>query len=733
MGRRPKHNNYTGAASGSTNVVRGVGVDVEANDDLQNKKKHRDHYHHHHHHHRKTNCQSSQSDYYVFDTDSSTGSHSRSGSRSRRSWFSTVATEASSMSVPSDLSSDEDEDEELYNNDYDTAAYGDRDRDGETVSPASSHTTSSIGRGKGGAGAVAVAGEGASDSYRKEDHHRLSTKKKTTTTARNQNQIHRPGGDNSDNRNKPTTTASSSSLPPSFFSSSSSSSAATRDDGLPTTTRSRYFSQRLVGLLSILALVQPLLLFVNTDQIFFFTNTSRRAMTIDQNNPPPPYQQLQQQQHGGSGGGTSSTFVQNLPALRLGGIVIGGNNNSSSSIASNDNANTGAELDGKKPDIIVPWPSILHEVSTTTSSNGTVVTTPTTTTASTSQRRVVQPPRFDTVTTNPALNASDDYPDDQGRVLFLISMGQNARKSKIVERFVYSARTRGRYQDWIVILSDAPKKRYKEIRAWTDKLIHIRPDPKHLNPAKHNFTLTSMGYKRLKTYVLEYVATDRRLDDVQLVYYLDVDIVFGDSVWPMFHGLESTYGISEGTSPITSTDKFHGQQPPDGRMWMFHGNTPKWKLQGGQMFLHRQHSQPCLERWRYLIDSWSRYARKDQDMLMRMLQDQTNAIDNEDLSSLECEVVIMKQKPFIEFPDPKAIVRRARDLRKNAEESNSTTTNSTGVVTQKHHYYSPLVHLRNDGGTKRIAPGNIKVYIQDVLQFEEGQKDKLGVLKKMAM
>mmetsp|Transcript_31560 Transcript_31560/g.76491 ORF Transcript_31560/g.76491 Transcript_31560/m.76491 type:complete len:702 (+) Transcript_31560:225-2330(+) len=701
MGRlQPKIYNYASAAGGSTSL-RDLDVDVEANDDNVNnkKKKHSDH--------RKTKCYSlqSQPDNVFFDT-GSTGTNSRSGGRS---WFSTttVTTEASSsMSVPSDLSSDEDEE---YNNDDYAAAYGDH-RDGEEeVSPVS-HSTSIIGSGiDGDAGAGADAR--ASDSYR----------------------IHRPfGGDDSNSRNKPTTASSSSLLFPTFFSSSISSSSSTTSDDGPTTTRSRYFSQRLVGLLSILGLVQPLLLYVNTDQIFFRTNTttSRRAMTIDQNNPPPPppYQQQHQHEGGTGGGGTSSSFVQNLPADRPGGM-IGGNNhnnsNSSSNITSNDDTNIGAGIDGKETDIIVPWSSIIiHEAASSTAS------TPNNNNNQSPPPRL--PPPFDTVTTNPALNASDDYPDNQERVLFLISMGQNARKSKIVERFVYSARTRGKYHDWIVILSDAPKKRYNEISAWTDKLIHIQPDPKHLNPAKHNFTLTSMGYKRLKTYVLEYVATDRRLDNVQLVYYLDVDIVFGDSVWPMFHGLERTYGIREGTSPITSTDKFQEQQPPDGRMWMFHGNTPKWKLQGGQMFLHRQHSQPCLERWRYLIDSWSRYARKDQDMLMRMLQDQTNAIDNEDLSSLECEVVIMKQKPFIEFPEPKAIVRRARDLRKDADETNSTTT-STGVVTQKHHYYSPLVHLRNDGGTKRIAPGNIKVYIQDVLQFEEGQKDKLGVLKKMAM
>jgi hypothetical protein len=335
-------------------------------------------------------------------------------------------------------------------------------------------------------------------------------------------------------------------------------------------------------------------------------------------------------------------------------------------------------------------------------------------------------------TTNPALNADDDYPDDKERVVFLISMGSNAVKSRIVERFVYSARSRGKYNDWIVVLSDAPNDRYKELSEWTSKLIHIQPDPAHLNPPSHNFTLPSMGYKRLKTYVLEYVATDHRLDNVELIYYLDVDIVFGDSIWPMFHGLESKYGILNGTSPVTSTEKFKAAQPK-GRVWMFHGNTPKWKIQGGQMFLHRHHSQPCLERWRYLIDTWSRHARKDQDMLMWMLQDQTNAIDNEDLSQLECEIVIMKQKPFIEFPEPRAIVRRAKQIRKDFESAQNQTALGAESLPAVTHYYSPLVHLRNDGGTKRVQPGNIKVYIQDVLKFEDGQKDELGVLKKMVM
>ena len=638
-------------------------------------------HHHHYDHHRKNNIATAS----YCSSQSETFDNSSAGSGSRRSWFSTVTTEPSSMSVPSDLSDDDD-----HEHDYGYSGYP--YPDSRKVSPASQTSSTS--------GDLPAAG----GSYGIED------------------QV--PSF--SSNHDKPKITIpSSSSLLPSFFLSPS---LLSTRDGSPPTGRSYYFSQRLVGLLSILALVQPLLMVVNTDQIFFLTNTSRRAMEVDQNSPPPPPQQQQQQQLGGSGGGASSSFVQNLPALRLGGIIRD-NNNSSSNITDGDKSDLGREINGKKPDIIVPWSSILHESSSATSGNDTIVTT---TVNGASQRRSVQPPPFDTVTTNPALNASDDYPDEQERVLFLISMGQNARKSRIVERFVYSARTRGKYRDWIVILSDAPKTRYKEISSWTDKLIHIQPDPKHLNPLKHNFTLTSMGYKRLKTYVLEYVATDRRLDHVQLVYYLDVDIVFGDSVWPMFHGLEKTYGIGEGTSPITSTEKFHGQRP-DGRMWMFHGNTPKWKLQGGQMFLHRQHSQPCLERWRHLIDSWSRYARKDQDMLMRMLQDQTNAIDNENLSSLQCEVVIMNQKPFIEFPEPKAIVRRARELRKSTEESNATSAAATGVDMQNHHYYSPLVHLRNDGGTKRITPGNIKVYIQDVLQFKEGQKDKLGVLKKMAM
>lgn len=325
-------------------------------------------------------------------------------------------------------------------------------------------------------------------------------------------------------------------------------------------------------------------------------------------------------------------------------------------------------------------------------------------------------------TTNKALNANDDYPDNIERALFVISMGKNAAKSKIVERFVYSARTRGKFHGWIVVLSDAPRSRYRSLTShnnnWTSNVVHMQPDPVHLQPAGHNFSMTTMGYKRLKTYVLEYVGMDARLDDVRLVSYLDVDIVVGDSLWPMFHGLERTYGIRNGTSPVSQSLS----TSPQGKVWMFEGNTANWRIQGGQMFLHRTESQPCLERWRHLMDTASKHSRKDQDMLMQMLQEQKAALENEDLSHLACEVVIMKQKPFIEFPKPNVIVARAKKLR--SDNGNSTT---------KVYDYAPLVHLRNDGGTKRVKSRHIKAYIQDVLKFEPGQKDTLGVLEKMVM
>ena len=112
--------------------------------------------------------------------------------------------------------------------------------------------------------------------------------------------------------------------------------------------------------------------------------------------------------------------------------------------------------------------------------------------------------------------------DDQ-RAIFLISMGRQAAESKIVERFLMSTRRRGSWKGHVVLLTDAPHDRYRHLQHQDDHFIVMHPRPEHFNWN----TKKDMPYKRFKTYVLDYIDSEPRLDSVRLVYYLDVDIIVG--------------------------------------------------------------------------------------------------------------------------------------------------------------------------------------------------------------
>jgi len=230
-----------------------------------------------------------------------------------------------------------------------------------------------------------------------------------------------------------------------------------------------------------------------------------------------------------------------------------------------------------------------------------------------------------------------------------------------------------------------------------------------------------MVYKRFKTLAIEYMDRDPRLDFVELVYYLDVDIVFGDNMLKAFHGMETTYGIGRLGINTTSTNSL-GR----GKMWMFKGNSEKWQIQGGQIILDRHSSQPCLERWRkgFDMEKSTEYA-KDQYFLMAMKDEMEEAkkVSQDPLASshnstLECEIVTMEQSPYIEFPVVRKIKGRSKTLIKKP---------------RKHYKYSPMVHVRNDGGTAVMRDKYIKPYMKNLLRFKKGQKDELGILKKVHM
>lgn len=130
--------------------------------------------------------------------------------------------------------------------------------------------------------------------------------------------------------------------------------------------------------------------------------------------------------------------------------------------------------------------------------------------------------------------ADDDF--DPTRLIFLISMGKEAKDSKLVERFVWSARHRGEWQGYILLLTDAPIERYQ---GFSNRFLVMNPDPKDFDDR----FLDDMPYKRFKTMIIDYINKDARLNDARLIYYLDADNIVGNSLSNMFQDVETKYNI----------------------------------------------------------------------------------------------------------------------------------------------------------------------------------------------
>jgi hypothetical protein len=347
----------------------------------------------------------------------------------------------------------------------------------------------------------------------------------------------------------------------------------------------------------------------------------------------------------------------------------------------------------------------------------------------------------------------EDYADRK-RAIVLISTGAKASNTTLVERFVWSARNIGNYQGWIVLITDADEERYANLAVaampttTTNGVTTSRDDINNSNrylvfrtQEKRFARITkfkkfrdtnTMNSKIFKTYILEYAKKDRRLDEIELFYYLDVDIVFGNSVRPLFDDLETRYNIGglqqeseEGAS--VSLTQLPEKENTTAKIYFFKGNGSQ-QIQGGQIVLDRKTSQVCLERWRYLMQKqYRKKLLKDQTSLTTMLEEQkarvtTAAISNGTIitgggTQKDCEIVLMKQdKKLIQFPELVDIQKRLAKKNKKQKE------------------HPTLVHFRNSANVmKNVEEETFQLYVRDILRFEENQKDDLGILDKMLM
>jgi hypothetical protein len=211
------------------------------------------------------------------------------------------------------------------------------------------------------------------------------------------------------------------------------------------------------------------------------------------------------------------------------------------------------------------------------------------------------------------------------RAIFLLSMGQEAADSTIVERSLLSIRRRGVFMGPVIVLTDAPVARYHTLAVKDPNFIPMRPLSQDW---RRNLT-EDMPYKRFKTYILEYLELDDRLKSVELVYYLDIDIVVGRPMQQWFEHVESTF--------VPESKKYASS------LIFFKGNYPWRPLQGGQFLVQRKFSQDCLERWRHQIDDHPEDP-KDQSALTLILDEQNNTTQPH-----ICHLVIMPQYPYLQF------------------------------------------------------------------------------------
>eukprot|EP00970_Alexandrium_tamarense_P009191 scaffold1813_cov185-Alexandrium_tamarense.AAC.6 len=207
-----------------------------------------------------------------------------------------------------------------------------------------------------------------------------------------------------------------------------------------------------------------------------------------------------------------------------------------------------------------------------------------------------------------------------------------------------SLRRRGKWSGYIIVLTDSPPDRYNDV--WDDRVIVMHPFPKHYQSddgtqMQYTSENTSLIYKRFKTYMLDYVDSEPRLDSVQLVYYLDIDIMVGNTVKSLISDVESKYNVLQSNGDLSERRS---------RLYFFTPFSTQWPLQGGTFIVERKTSRHCLELWRREIEEMTRTGRgRDQDALRKIYQRIQSGEET------KCELVRMENENHLSLPMAKTI------------------------------------------------------------------------------
>lgn len=289
----------------------------------------------------------------------------------------------------------------------------------------------------------------------------------------------------------------------------------------------------------------------------------------------------------------------------------------------------------------------------------------------------------------PSVSSSSD--NKNTRAIALLSMGPDAADSTLVERCVISIRKRGRFFGPILLITDAPVDRYNNSLASQDwNLVVLQP---LVSDWKWELK-RDMPYKRFKTYLLTFFTRDPRLHSVQSVFYLDIDIVVGQPLLPWFEYVEQRYFLPN--SHQTTNDVSSSV------MILFEGNSSP--LQSGQFFMKRGHSEGCLERWRYHIDTHPK-VHKDQASLTLMWEEQQQQQPQRGIAG-NCTLIRMQQEPYLQFLSTKEMSRLQNGGGGGGDAAASSSFN-----------YPTLMHIKNTQHANMIPDKLQKTFFQRLLDL----------------
>ena len=208
----------------------------------------------------------------------------------------------------------------------------------------------------------------------------------------------------------------------------------------------------------------------------------------------------------------------------------------------------------------------------------------------------------------------------------------------------------------------------------------------------------ALKYKRFKTLVLDYIDLVPELDDIDWVYYLDIDVLMGAPFHNLLHNLEEKYSIGSDSEDGENEDE---DKELVSKLYVFkdHGDATSVVGNSGFIIMNRRTSGYCLDLWRTEIDDHPE-ARFDQASLT------TVALMDDSEKEMQCQVIPMEREEFISYPV------RSYTLQNMMAESS----------------YTPLIHILNSYKANAIGSYVTEKFVKNVLQLseEEVEEHKFG-------